>query len=87
MKFPQILVLMTLFCMIVFSCRDTQTNKENSPKQENSIPSAEEHQRPRLTPKKGYPQPHERSRDSILKKRKKSKDLDTLKPKVAMLKM
>ena len=87
MKFPQIFVLMTLFCMIIFSCRDTQTKEENSPNQENSIPSAEEHQRPRLTPKKVYPQPNERSRDSILKKRKKSKDLDTLKPKVAMLKM
>jgi len=87
MKFPQIFVLMTLFCMIIFSCRDTQTKEENSPKQENSIPSAEEHQRPRLTPKKDYPQPEERSLDSILKKRKKSKDLDSLKPKVAMLKM
>jgi hypothetical protein len=88
MKLPQIFVPLVLFCLIIFSCRDTQSKEENSPKQENSIPSAEEHQRPRLlTPKKVYPQPKERSRDSILKKRKKSKDLDTLKPKVAMLKM
>jgi len=87
MKFPRIFVLMALFCMIIFSCRDTQTKEENSPKQENSTPSAEKHQRQRFSPKKGYPQPEERSRDSILKKRKKSKDLDTLKPKVAMLKM
>jgi len=73
--------------MIFFSCRDTETKEEKSPKLENSIPSAEKHQRQRLSPKKGYPQHEERSRDSILKKRKKSKDLDTLKPKVAMLKM
>ena len=86
MKFPQIFVLMALFYMFISSCRDTQLKQENSPNQENSIPSAEEHQRPRLTPKKGYPQPDERSRDSVLKKRKKSKDLDSLKPKVAMLK-
>ena len=86
MKFPQIFVLMALFYIFISSCRDTQLKQENSPNQENSIPSAEEHQRPRLTPKKGYPQPDERSRDSILKKRKKSKDLDSLKPKVAMLK-
>jgi len=87
MKFPQIFVLLALFCMIIFSCRDTQSKQENSPNQENSIPSAEEHQRPRLTPKKGYPQPIDHSRDSILKKRKKSKDLDSLRPKVAMVKM
>jgi len=87
MKFPQIFALLVLFCMIIFSCRDTQTKQENSPNQENNIPSAEEHQRPKLNPKKGYPQPNESSRDSILKKRKKSKDLDSLRPKVALLKM
>ena len=87
MKFPQIFVLSALFWMILFSCRDTQTIQEDSPNQEDSIPSAEKHQKQRFSPKKGYPQPEERSRDSILKKRKKSKDLDTLKPKVAMLKM
>ncbi len=87
MKLPQIFVPLVLFCIIIFSCRDTQTKEENSPKQENSIPSAEKHKRPSFTPKKVYPQSKERSRDSILKKRKKSKDLDTLKPKVAMLKM
>ena len=87
MKLPQIFVPLILFCIIIFSCRDTQTKEENSPKQENSIPSAEKHQRQKFSPKKVYPQPEERSRDSILKKRKKSKDLDTLKPKVAMLKM
>lgn len=87
MKLPQIFVPLVLFCIIIFSCRDTQTKEENSPKQENSIPSAEKHQRQKFSPKKVYPQPEERSRDSILKKRKKSKDLDTLKPKVAMLKM
>ena len=87
MKFPQIFVLMAFSCMFIYSCRDTQMKQENSPNQDNSIPSAEEHQKPRYTPKKDYPQPVERTRDSILKKRKKSKDLDTLKPKVAMLKM
>ena len=87
MKLPQIFVPLVLFCLIIFSCRDTQTKEENLPKQENSIPSAEKHQRQKFSPKKVYPQPEERSRDSILKKRKKSKDLDTLKPKVAMLKM
>jgi len=87
MKFPQIFVLSALFWMILFSCRDTQTKQEDSPNQENSIPSAEKHQRPVPTTKKAYPRPKERSHDSIIKKRKKSKDLDTLKPKVAMLKM
>jgi len=87
MKFPQIFVPLVLFCIIIFSCRDTQTKEENSPKQENSIPSAEKHQRQKFAPKKVYPQHEERSRDSILKKRKKSKDLDSLKPKVAMLKV
>ncbi len=87
MKLPQIFVPLVLFCLIIFSCRDTQTKEENSPKQENSTPSAEKHQRQKFSPKKVYPQPEERFRDSILKKRKKSKDLDTLKPKVAMLKM
>ncbi len=87
MKLPQIFVPLVLFCIIIFSCRDTQTKEENSPKQENSIPSAEKHQRQKFSPKKVYPQPEERSRDSILKKRKKSKDLDSLKPKVALLNM
>jgi len=86
MKFPQIFALLLLFCLVLFSCRDTEKKEDNSTKQENSIPSAEKHQRPKFAPKKSYPQPNDRSRDSILKKRKKSKDLDSLKPKVAMLK-
>lgn len=85
MKFPQIFVLLALFGMLAFSCRETQIKKEDNPKQENSIPSAEKHQRPRITPKKADPKPQEIPADSILKKQKKSKGLDTLKPKVAML--
>ena len=83
MKFPQIFVLLALIGMLIFSCRDTQI--KNSPKQENSIPSAEEHQRPKFDPKKADPRPQENNRDSILKKQKKFKALDTLKPIVVML--
>ena len=85
MKFPQIFMLLALLGMLAFSCRETQIKKGNNPNQENSIPSAEKHQEPRFDPKKANPKPQELSRDSILKKQKKSKDLDTLKPKVAML--
>jgi PBP1b-binding outer membrane lipoprotein LpoB len=86
MKLPQIFVLLALFCLILTSCRETAKHEEDAIKQENSIPSAEKHQRQKITPKKDFPQPKDRPSDSILKKRKKSKDLDTLKPKVAMLK-
>ncbi|MGB5668143.1 MAG: hypothetical protein WBM53_14980 [Maribacter sp.] len=83
MKFPQILMLLAILCMILFSCREPNPKKETPI--ENSIPSAEEHHNDTSSPKKTYPKPKEISRDSILKKQRKSKDLDTLKPKVAML--
>ena len=69
MKFLRILMLLALFCAINFSCGDTQMKKESSP-QENSIPSAGEHQKPRFTPKKVHPKPGARSGDSLLKKQK-----------------
>jgi len=79
MKFPQIFMLLAVFCITLFSCR------ENVPKEENNIPSAEEHQNRKSTPKKNSNKPGGYSRDSIIKKQRKSKDLDTLKPKIAML--
>jgi hypothetical protein len=50
MKFPQILMLLTLFSMFIFSCRETN-------------------------PEKG----------DFQEKQMKSKDMDTLRPKIAML--
>jgi len=78
-------MLLVILCTMVFSCRETAYKEEKSPAPENSIPSAEKHQRTIPSPKKSYPNPSGNSRDSIKRKQKKSKDLDTLKPKVAML--
>lgn len=78
-------MLLVLFCVFIFSCRDTPGKIETLPHQDNSIPSAEEHQKTKPIPKESAPIPLEHSRDSISKKQKKSKDLDTLKPKVALL--
>ncbi|MCP4974795.1 MAG: hypothetical protein GY931_01420 [Maribacter sp.] len=85
MKFPQIFMLLVLLCTMFFSCRETEYKEGKSPAPENSIPSAEKHQRTKPSPKKSYPNPNGISRDSIKRKQKKSKDRDTLKPKVAML--
>lgn len=75
---------MVLSYGFLFSCKYTQTKKDDTP-QENSTPSADEHQKSKSVPKKDYPIPDKSAKDSILKKRKKSKDLDTLKPQVALL--
>jgi len=78
-------MLLVLCCTVLFSCRETTNKEVESPVPDNSIPSAEKHQRAIPSPKKSYPNPSEISKDSIKRKQKKSKDLDTLKPKVAML--
>lgn len=85
MRFPQILMLLVVLCVLIFSCRETLGEKETFPQQDTSIPSAEEHQKTKPTQKKVYPIPGDHSRDSISRKQKKSRDLDTLKPKVALL--
>lgn len=87
MKFPQIFTLLALLGLFgTFACRDTKIKDEKAPEQEINVPSAEEHRRPKTTPNKNIPKPAIKSRDSLLKKQKKYKDLDTLKPKVALLK-
>ena len=83
MRFPQILVLLACLCAQFFSCRETLGKKEGFPQQEKNIPSIEEYQRAKPVQKKDQPIPEGHSRDSMLKKQQKSKDLDTLKPKVA----
>ncbi|MBT8305317.1 MAG: hypothetical protein KJN85_00110 [Maribacter sp.] len=85
MKFPQIFMLLVLLGAIIFSCRETVRKEDNTPTPDYSIPSAEKHRRTRPSPKKIDSIPSENSRESIEKKQKKSKDLDTLKPKVALL--
>ncbi|MBD0850057.1 hypothetical protein [Maribacter arenosus] len=83
MRFPQILVLLACICAPFFSCRETLGKKEGFPHQEKNIPSTEEYQKAKPTQKKGHPIPGGHLPDSMMKKQQKSKDIDTLKPKVA----
>ena len=83
MRFPQIPMLLVLVCSHLFSCRETLGTKETFPQQEKTSPSKENLREFKPSPKKDQSAPKEPSRDSILKKQQRSKDLDTLKPKVA----
>ena len=85
MKFPQIFMLLALFGMFIFSCRETNPEKWNIQEQQNNIPSPEKQKLKEYFPKKPLDKPKGIFRDSLLKKQKKSKDLDTLRPKIAML--
>ncbi|MRX63438.1 hypothetical protein [Maribacter luteus] len=85
MRIPQIFILMVLFSVLLTSCKEIHTKYDDTENQEKRTPSIEEHQNSRSTPKEDYQVPNKSSRDSISKKRKKSKDLDTLKPKMALL--
>ncbi|EAR02279.1 hypothetical protein [Maribacter sp. HTCC2170] len=83
MKFPQIFKLLALLCFFAaLSCKEASVKDKHAPKEEKNIPSAEKHHKFKSTPKND-PKRSIQSRDSILRKQKKSKDLDTLKPKVA----
>ncbi len=84
MRIPQIITLMVLFCGLYVSCRHLQNRKDDTPKEQNT-PSADEHENPDSAPEKDSRIPDKNPKDSILKRRKQSKDLDTLKPKMAMM--
>lgn len=75
---------MALFCGLFISCRYTQANKDDAPNG-NEIPSTDDHKNSKSDPNKEYRNPSKNQRDSIMKTRKQSKDLDTLKPIMAML--
>lgn len=77
-------MLLALFSMFVFSCRETNPAKGDTQEKQNNIPSAEEQKLEEPLLKKPLDRPNRISRDSLLKKQRKSNDLDTLKPKVAM---
>jgi hypothetical protein len=88
MKFPQILMLLVLSCMLIFSCRENVAKEDKEDKEvspENSVPSSDYNHGDESAPNKTYPKPGQKSRDSVLRKRRKSRDLDTLIPKVALL--
>jgi len=71
--------------MFIFSCRETNPGKGDIQEPQNNIPSAEKQKLEESVPIKPLDKPNGISRDSLLKKQKKSKDLDTLRPKIAML--
>jgi len=85
MKFPQIFMLLALFGMFIFSCRETNPGKGGIQEQQNNIPSPEKQKLEESFPKKPLDKPNRIFHDSLLKKQKKSKGLDTLRPKMAML--
>lgn len=79
-------MLLALLSILTHSCGNRQGRKLNPPNQEDNTPPAEELQKLKSDPnKKNKAVPNSNNQDSILKKRKQSRDLDTLKPKVAML--
>ncbi len=81
-------MLLALLSILTHSCSNRQGRKDNLPNQEDNTPPAEDLQKLKSDPnKKNKAVPNRNNQDSILKKRKHSRDLDTLKPKVAMLKL
>ncbi len=70
---------------VYLSCRETSPEKRDIQEQQNNIPSSEKQKLEESLPKKPLDKPNRIFRDSLLKKQKKSKDLDTLRPKIAML--
>jgi len=85
MKFPQIFIGFALILMQLCSCRETAIKEDQKIHPDTSVPSSEYHQKEGSTPKKSYPKPSNKKKDSILEIRKKSRDLDTLIPQVALL--
>ncbi|MBD0778352.1 hypothetical protein HPE56_11155 [Maribacter sp. ANRC-HE7] len=86
MRIPQIFMLLALISILTNSCGNRHSRKDNLPIQEDNTPSTKELQKLKSDPnEKNKAVPNRNYQDSILKKRKKSRGLDSLKPKVAMM--
>lgn len=85
MKFPQILMFLALFVMLIGSCKEANSIENEKTIPENQIPASKIQNDEKTPARKLSPRQTKKYKDSILQKRRKSKELDTLIPQVALL--